>query len=177
MQWTDRIRQVKIILVIAAIVIAVASLVVSNYLVRDLSREERQNMEVWAEAMRALSTADENTDLNLALKVLAGNNTIPVVVKDKEGNVIDNRNIKDTLDISHIAEHSDYIRIYLDDELLNEIDLSQAVNTSADGVNPFHRPQYILLNLAMGGDNGGDVFLEDPPLRYEVDYVRVYQKK
>lgn len=116
MQWTDRIRQVKIILVIAAIVIAVASLVVSNYLVRDLSREERQNMEVWAEAMRALSTADENTDLNLALKVLAGNNTIPVVVKDKEGNVIDNRNIKDTLDISHIAEHSDYIRIYLDED-------------------------------------------------------------
>ena len=70
-----------------------------------------------------------------------------------------------------------YIRIYLDDELLNEIDLSQTVNTSADGVNPFHRPQYILLNLAIGGDNGGDVFLEDLPLRYEVDYVRVYQKK
>ena len=70
-----------------------------------------------------------------------------------------------------------YIRIYLDDELLNEIDLSQTFNTSADGVNPFHRPQYILLNLAMGGDNGGDVSLEDLPLRYEVDYVRVYQKK
>lgn len=70
-----------------------------------------------------------------------------------------------------------YIRIYLDDELLNEIDLSQTVNTSADGINPFHQPQYILLNLAMGGDNGGDVFLEDLPLRYEVDYVRVYKKK
>lgn len=47
MQWTDRIRQVKIILVIAAVIIAVASLLVSHFLVRDLSVEERHRMEVW----------------------------------------------------------------------------------------------------------------------------------
>ena len=41
MQWTDRIRQVKIILVIVAIVIAVVSLVASNILTKDLAREER----------------------------------------------------------------------------------------------------------------------------------------
>ena len=41
MQWTDRIRHVKIILVIAAVVIAVASLVVSNALVHELADEER----------------------------------------------------------------------------------------------------------------------------------------
>ena len=51
MQWTDRIRQVKIILVVTAIVIAVASLVVSHLLVKDLQREERDKMEVWAQAM------------------------------------------------------------------------------------------------------------------------------
>ena len=39
MQWTDRIRQVKILLVISAIVIAVVSLLVSHYLVRDLQRQ------------------------------------------------------------------------------------------------------------------------------------------
>ena len=42
MQWTDRIRQVKIILVIVAIVIAIVSLLVSHYLVKDLSNEERR---------------------------------------------------------------------------------------------------------------------------------------
>lgn len=119
MQWTDRIRQIKIILVVAAVIIAVASLVVSNYLVRDLSREERQNMEVWAAAMRAFSTADENTDLNLALKVLEGNNTIPIVVKDRSGDVIDKRNITDSLDIHHLAAHSEYIRIFLEEDTLN----------------------------------------------------------
>ena len=87
MQWTDRIRQVKIVLVIAAVCIAVISLIVSHFLVRDLSKEERNKMEVWAEAMRSLNTADESTDLNLVLKVINENHTIPVVVTDTNGAV------------------------------------------------------------------------------------------
>ena len=94
MQWTDRIRQVKIILVVAAVLISVASLFVSQYLVRDLSIEERHKMEVWAEAMRSLNNADENTDLNLVLKVIDGNNTIPVIVLDKDGVASTFRNIR-----------------------------------------------------------------------------------
>ena len=94
MQWTDRIRQVKILLVAAAIIIAVASLVVSHYLISDLEMEERNRMEVWAEAMRTLNNADENTDLNLVLKVLNENNTIPVVVMDNNGNVSEFRNVR-----------------------------------------------------------------------------------
>lgn len=94
MQWTDRIRQVKIILVVAAVLIAVVSLVVSNRLVKELAVEERNNMEVWAEAMRSLNKADETTDLNLVLKVINGNNTIPVIVTDADGNVQTFRNIK-----------------------------------------------------------------------------------
>lgn len=67
-----------------------------------------------------------------------------------------------------------YIRLYLDDRLLNEVDLSKTIN--ADGFNPFHQPQYLLLNLALG-KNGGDPSNTQFPLTYEVDYVRVYQKK
>lgn len=69
----------------------------------------------------------------------------------------------------------DYIRIYLDDELLNDIDLSKTVNGRAGGnENPFHTPQYILLNLAIGGDNGGEPVPNAFPMNYEIDYVRVY---
>ncbi len=93
MQWTDRIRQVKIILVVMAIVIAVASLVVSHSMTRDLEAQERSRMEVWAEAMRSLNQADENTDLNLVLKVINDNNTIPVIVLDSNGKVTDFRNL------------------------------------------------------------------------------------
>ena len=70
------------------------------------------------------------------------------------------------------------IRIYLDDELLNDIPLSQTVNGSVgQHTNPFTRPQYILLNLAIGGDNGGTIDDTAMPMRYEIDYVRVYQQE
>ncbi|MBQ3805322.1 MAG: HAMP domain-containing histidine kinase [Prevotella sp.] len=94
MVWTDKIRQVKIALVGAAVLIAAASLVVSHFLVRDLAREERQRMEIWAEAMHTLSQADEETDLNLVLKVIEQNNTIPVIVVDAAGEVQTYRNVK-----------------------------------------------------------------------------------
>lgn len=94
MQWTDRIRQVKILLVLAAIFIAVASLLISHSLIRDLAQQERSKMEVWAEAMRTLSEADDSADLSLVLKVLDENNTIPVVVLGKDGMVTEYRNVK-----------------------------------------------------------------------------------
>lgn len=94
MQWIDRIRQVKILLVVAAVVISVASLVISHFLVRDLSTEESNKMAVWAEAMRSFNHADENTDLTLVLKVINGNNTIPVIVLDRFGKVQTFRNIE-----------------------------------------------------------------------------------
>jgi len=68
------------------------------------------------------------------------------------------------------------IRLYLDDELLNETLLSETVNGSiGNGTNPFKQPHYILLNLALGqyGDEPDDAQL---PMKYEIDYVRVYQK-
>ncbi len=105
MVWTDRIRQVKIFFIVAAVIIAVTSLVVSHFLVRDLEEEERNRMEMWAEAMRSLNNADENTDLHLVLKVINENNTIPVVVLDQTGRAQLSRNI----DVS-AAEKDDSIQ-------------------------------------------------------------------
>ena len=142
MQWTDRIRQVKIFLVVAAIFIAVASLLVSRSLTGDLAQQERSRMQVWAEAMKSLSDADENTDLSLVLKVLDENNTIPIVVLDSEGIVTEYRNIEIKADnardsISFVTEqalhlkasgqvirislsnnHNDYIDVCYDDSLM-----------------------------------------------------------
>lgn len=93
MKWFERIKNVKLLLIIVAIIIAIASLLTSKYLIDDLKKEELNKMEVWAEAMRSLNQADENTDINLVLKVLNGNNTIPVVVLDKDGEVQTSRNL------------------------------------------------------------------------------------
>ena len=93
MQWTDRIHQIKILLVLGTVFVAVASLAVAHFLISDLEQEERKKMEVWAEAMNTLNNADEWTDLNLVLKVLNGNTTIPVIVMDRAGNVQTFRNL------------------------------------------------------------------------------------
>ena len=110
MLWTDRIRQIKIILVIAAIIIAMTSLLVSHYLVKDLSNEERKKMETWAEALNVLNHADEHTDLSLVLDVLQGNTTIPVVILDSAGNVGDYRNI--SIDGRTAEDSNNYITQY-----------------------------------------------------------------
>ena len=127
MQWTDRIRQVKIILVLAAIVIAVTSLIISDIFVKDLAKEERNKMEIWADAMRSFNTADETTDLGLVLKVMNDNNTIPVIVLDNKGLVqicrnvdVGNRSEKDSVAyVSHLGKRlydaGRFIRISMDD--------------------------------------------------------------
>ena len=94
MQWTDRIRQVKIILVVMAVVIAVASLLVSHFLVQDLIDEERSKMQVWADAMHAINEAGPDDDLSLAFSVISSNSTIPVVVMNSSGEVNDYSNVE-----------------------------------------------------------------------------------
>lgn len=127
MQWVDRIKQIKIVLVVMAVVIALLSLGISHYLVKDLSREEEQKMTVWAEAMRTLNNASEDTDLNLVLTVINGNNTIPIVVVDKAGEVQTFRNIPmgksvDTLaylkeEVRAMRGSKEPIRIQLDEKV------------------------------------------------------------
>ena len=144
MLWIERIRTVKVWLVIIAVVIAIASLVTSHFLIRDLQAEETKSVEVWAEAMRSLNMADENTDLNLVLKVINGNNKIPVVVLDKEGNVQTFRNVdikednyNDTLIfVKQIAasmkEDGRSILIYLDVDGGSESEMSFDADSAVD---------------------------------------------
>lgn len=95
---------------IIAIIIAVVSLLASHYLVMDLQREERNKMETWAMALRALSNADINTDLSLVLNVIQGNNTIPVIVMDADRHVTDYRNIQ--MDTETADDSAEYVARY-----------------------------------------------------------------
>jgi beta-glucanase (GH16 family) len=68
------------------------------------------------------------------------------------------------------------IRLSVDGLLLNTVNLDQTFNSDRAGKNPFRQPHYLILNLAIGGTNGGDASKTEFPARFEVDYVRVYQK-
>lgn len=69
------------------------------------------------------------------------------------------------------------IKLYLDDELLNETPLDKTINGAIGNYkNPFKQPHYLLLNLAIR--NTGTLPHTDAfPMKYEIDYVRLYEKK
>lgn len=139
MQWTDRMRQVKILLSSAAVIICVLSLIWSHVLVSDLALEEQRKVEVWAEAMRSLEQADEQTDLALVLKVINGNHTIPVIVLDTEGNIQTYRNLtvraKSAADVDNevrkkaqlMREHGNVVRITLSGDEFMEVCYDESI--------------------------------------------------
>jgi beta-glucanase (GH16 family) len=67
------------------------------------------------------------------------------------------------------------IVISVDGEVLNDSDVNKAANP--DGSNGYRQAHYILLNLAIGGTAGGDPSDTQFPARFEVDYLRIYQKQ
>ena len=44
---------------------------------------------------------------------------------------------------------------------------------------PFDKPEYLILNIAIGGDWGGQKGIDNSifPQKMEIKYVRIYQKK
>ncbi len=78
----------------------------------------------------------------------------------------------------------DWIRIYLDDDLLNEVAVKDTFNKGVGGnyENPYRYNKegfghHLWLNLAIGGNNGGTIDNSLFPAEYLIDYVRVYQKE
>jgi beta-glucanase (GH16 family) len=67
------------------------------------------------------------------------------------------------------------IVLYLDNQEMNTATLQSMLN--ADGTSPFKQKEYMLVNLAIGGMNGGDPSATTFPQRYEVDWIRVFQKQ
>ena len=68
----------------------------------------------------------------------------------------------------------DSIELYVDGMLLNSIDTTKTINP--DGTNPFQWPHFMLVNVAVGGQQGGDPSSTEFPSTFEVDWIRVYQK-
>lgn len=72
---------------------------------------------------------------------------------------------------------ADSINLYVDNLLLNTIDVKKTLNKDREGKNPFHQPHYLILNLAIGGTSGGDPSTTMFPAKFEIDYVRVYKRQ
>lgn len=67
------------------------------------------------------------------------------------------------------------IRLFVDDQLLNSTPLDSTFNGAGTPPNGLRQPHHLILNLAIGGMNGGDPSGTTFPAKLEVDYVRVYR--
>ena len=103
MKWFSNFRNVRVLLILIAAVIAAVSLLASNSLVSDLKLEEERKMMVWAKAMSSLIGAEENEDVSLEQEILGSNSTIPVILTDGNGSIIQSNNIELVQDADTLA--------------------------------------------------------------------------
>ena len=90
----DSRQRWKLGFIFAAVLIAMASVVVSDLLIKDLAREERQKIEVWSEATRVMTSENPSLNMNLILKIIQGNTSIPVILCSETDSVVSYNNIE-----------------------------------------------------------------------------------
>lgn len=85
----------KLILLVIAFIIGIASLAYTNILVGKLAAEERKSVELWAKATGELSKSDLDDDVSFIYEVIIQNKTIPVILTDEEFNILNARNLNE----------------------------------------------------------------------------------
>ena len=82
----------KLFLLLFAVLIGMGSLVYTGNLVEKLKVEERENVQLWAEAIRLVSLADTSQNLDFFLTIIDNNNTVPVILTDETDSISGSRN-------------------------------------------------------------------------------------
>ncbi len=91
----------KLFLLLFAILIGIGSLLYTNHLVKRLSEEEREKVEIWAEATRQLGQQGiDGGNINFLVKIIQNNETVPVILVNNKEEIISYRNL-DTSKVQH----------------------------------------------------------------------------
>ena len=95
MDFYFRKRRWKILLLLLAVVIGIGAFYYTNWLVKDMAREERKSVELWAEATQKLVSDDinSNQDITFLNDIIIRNTTIPIVIADSLDHIINSRNV------------------------------------------------------------------------------------
>ncbi len=81
-------------MLVVAIIIGISTFLITNNLAQKLAVEERKKVELWALGMRQLSALDnEEKDYTFILEVIKNNETVPVILTNREGQIISSRNL------------------------------------------------------------------------------------
>ena len=132
---------------IIAITLVALFLYVSNNLVKDLSEQERNRMEIWADATKALvnlgssdASVVEATDVDFLLRIIEGNRNIPVLLTDDNGNILQHRNfdLPDPIDSLQPYFLSEKNTDFLNTKLANLRNTSNVIDISISSDNHQH---------------------------------------
>lgn len=114
-------RTGKMIGISVAAIVIIIFLLVSNSLIKQLASQERERMDIWAKATERLAAADVGADFEFLLGIISQNNSIPVLICDKDRNISEFRNFqlpdKGDEDKSLFIELSDKNQKYLSSRL------------------------------------------------------------
>ncbi len=97
----------KGIITLLALLIVCATLLYTNSLAKKLAEEEKMKVEIWAEGVKAVAASSEE-DLSFYNLVISSNNTIPVIMVDESGNIIENS--YKNLDSAKVSTDSTYLK-------------------------------------------------------------------
>lgn len=95
MDFYFRKRRWKILLLLLAVVIGIGAFFYTNWLVKNMAKEERKSVELWAEATQRLVSADinSNQDITFLNDIIIRNTTIPIIITDSLDRIGDSRNV------------------------------------------------------------------------------------
>lgn len=161
----DLRRYGRLIFFIVAAAVVAGSLYVSAGLVRDLSVQERQRMEIWADATKEIIRTTDidseggDVDIDFLLRIISSNTTIPVLLTDDAGNILQHRNfaLPDPIDSLNPIELTPRNEAFLKEKLAH---LSHTEN---------------VIDIAVGPDMMQHLYYEDSTLLKRLSYYPYVQ--
>lgn len=88
----DRQRTGRFVMLVVSAIAVIVFLVISDGLVKELAEQERERMDIWAQATQRIASAEPDTDIEFLLGIISQNNSIPVLTADKNYNISEFRN-------------------------------------------------------------------------------------
>lgn len=88
----EHFRTARMLILLISGLAIIAFLLISNNLIKELARQERDRMDIWAQATERLAKADADADFEFLLSIIAQNNSIPVLISDADFNISEFRN-------------------------------------------------------------------------------------
>lgn len=97
MQFSNRRNTIRWIIIVISFFITVSILWNTYTFFKIFKDEERNKIEIWAQAQQSILTATENTEVDLPLQIITKNNTIPLILTDEKDFILSTTNIDEEI--------------------------------------------------------------------------------